>query len=382
MKFIINTSNLYVGGGVQVALSFVNELKQIDKSHEYHIFMSLAINAQLSQRTFADNFKFYLIENSPSSLKTRKKIVAILSQLEEQIKPDIVFTVFGPSYWRPKVKHIMGFALPWMINPHSVAYERLPLIQRLKMRLLNWYKKFYVRNDADFYVVETEDVKHRMDEIIGIKSKNIFVVGNTHSSLFDEDNFNKFDIRYDDANTFKLVAISHNYPHKNLKIIKEVVPYLKESKIDFVFYVTVDKSSYDELFAGVENIVNLGPIETKYCPSIYQQCDAMFLPTLLECFSASYPEAMKMKLPILTSNYSFAEDICKDAALYFDPLDPKDIAAKIKTLINDHALQKKLVENGVRCLKMFQTAQSRAEKYIELCEKIANDKILTNTLEE
>ena len=50
----------------------------------------------------------------------------------------------------------------------------------------------------------------------------------------------------------------------------------------------------------------------------------IFLPTLLKVFIAAYPEAMKIEKPIMTSNYSFATDVCQDSALYFDPLDSKD----------------------------------------------------------
>ena len=62
MKLIINTSNLYVGGGLQVALSFLHELKELSLAHEYHIFTSTAIDLQLNKDTFTENFSFYLIE--------------------------------------------------------------------------------------------------------------------------------------------------------------------------------------------------------------------------------------------------------------------------------------------------------------------------------
>ena len=120
-------------------------------------------------------------------------------------------------------------------------------------------------------------------------------------------------------------------------------------------------------------IINLGKIVQKGCPSVYKQCDALFAPTLLETFSAAYPEAMKMRKPILTSKYSFAKDLCGDAALYFDPLDPKDIAQKIKQLIGNEILQKIMIENGEKKLMSFETARSRAEKYISICEEIVNN---------
>ena len=55
-----------------------------------------------------------------------------------------------------------------------------------------------------------------------------------------------------------------------------------------------------------ERIEYLGKININQCPHLYVQSDAVFLPTLLECFSASYAEAMLMKKPIITSDLGFA----------------------------------------------------------------------------
>ena len=129
--------------------------------------------------------------------------------------------------------------------------------------------------------------------------------------------------------------------------------------------------SYRTLFPVLaKNVINLGPIPQKSCPSVYKQCDALFAPTLLETFSAAYPEAMKMGKPILTSNYSFAKDVCQDAALYFDPLDPEDMIKKIKMLVRDKALLNKLAEKGRKRVKKFESARTRAEKYIAICENL------------
>ena len=149
---------------------------------------------------------------------------------------------------------------------------------------------------------------------------------------------------------------------------------LKDTR-KYEFILTIDENNFSKYFSDFkENIINLGPVESKFCPYIYQQADALFLPTLLESFTASYPEAMKMKLPILTSNYSFAKDICGDAALYFDPLDPDDIAEKIKLVASNQHLRDKLIRNGQEILKTFETPETRARKTIELLEEL----IVTN----
>ena len=114
-----------------------------------------------------------------------------------------------------------------------------------------------------------------------------------------------------------------------------------------------------------------GQFLKKSCPSLYKQCDALFAPTLLEIYIAAYPEAMKMRIPILTSNYSFATDICDDAALYFKPLNISDIFLKIKEIIDNKNLYNELICKGVLRVREFETAKSRAIKYVDICEKIA-----------
>ena len=375
MTIIINTSNLYVGGGVQVALSFINELKEMDTLHHCHIFLSQATKKQLDTKSFPDHFHFYLIEKSPASLRTRKKVLSKLEELEKKIKPDIVFSVFGPTYWRPKAKHIMGFAVPWVLQQDSVAYRELPLHKRIKMRMWVKYVAYHAKKDATYYIIETEDGKNKMSHVLDIPEKNIAVVGNSYSAVFDDTSYQNtknseyIQLPEKTENEFRLLLISHNYPHKNLKIINKVIQLLKDDSIKFV--LTVDDESYKILFPDQpKRVLNLGSVSQKACPSLYAQCDAMFLPTLLEVFSAAYPEAMKMERPILTSNYSFATDVCQNAALYFDPLDPEDTAQKIKKLVSDKGLQQELVEKGKRRVKEFETARSRAEKYITLCENV------------
>ncbi|MBD3792519.1 MAG: glycosyltransferase family 4 protein [Campylobacterales bacterium] len=313
-------------------------------------------------------------------MKLLINIVGTLDALESQIGPDIVFTVFGPSYWRPKARHLLGFADGWVYNPDSVAYDRLPLLKRFKMRLHAMYKAFYIKQDADYFMIETEDAKQKLSETIRIGIEKIYVVGNTCSSVFedksylDKTNENYLTLSEKEKYEFRLVYIAHNHANKNISVIAQVLPLLEGYNVKFV--LTLDEDSYTKIFhsvVGQDKIINVGPIPHKTCPSLYAQCDALFAPTLLETFSAAYPEAMKMEKPILTSNYSFATDVCGDAALYFDPLDPIDIAAKIRMLVDDPMLRQELVDKGKKRVQTFETARSRAEKYVALCEKLAKE---------
>lgn len=371
MKLIINTTNLYVGGGVQVALSFLNELNNKDSSNDYHVFLSKAVKDQLELNFFSANFKFYSFSHSPARLLKRREITKIMTNLEAKILPDIVFTVFGPAYWRPKSKHIMGFALPWVLNKNSPAYSKLSLLLRIKMWLKNNYLEFYSKRDADFYVIETDDAKNKLVSVLDIPSDLVYVVGNSYSSVFDNikliETTSPHYIKLPDKELgeFRLLLISHPYAHKNLELINSIVPLIQGKKIRFV--LTIDDAIYDELFIKSEKIINLGPISQLACPSVYSQCDALFHPSLLEVFSASYPEAMKMKLPILASDMMFARDVCDNSALYFDPSDPVDALNKIDKLMGSSKLQNDMVSLGEQRVAKFESAKSRSEKYLHIC---------------
>ncbi len=382
MKIIINTSNLFVGGGVQVALSFIDEIKKLKRNNSYYIFLSSEIEKQISYKLFPSNFKFYSIKYSPASIFHKLETYATLNGLEKRINPDIVFTVFGPSYWTPKSKHLMGLATGWIYNPNSVAFGELPFFSLLKVKLEVIYKKFFIKHNTNHYVVETNDAKNKIIKFLYI-NKPIFVIGNTYSAIFDDKDYllvtNKYYLALPKktTKTFRFVLISHNYSHKNLKIISKIIPLLKKYKeYNIEFVLTIDAKSYDELFYDFkDNILNLGTVVQKNCPSIYSQCDALFFPTLLETFSASYPEAMKLNLPILTSDFSFSRDVCENAALYFNPLDEYDIVEKIMDLIRNKELSESLVSNGVSRLKFFESAESRACKYLELLEQISEENL-------
>lgn len=369
MKLLVNTSNLTVGGGIQVALSFLQELKNIGND-QYFIFLSNQVARQLDLSTFPKNFDFFHFQKSPAPLLSRWQTVNKMKSLEKDINPDVVFSVFGPSYWRPEAPHVMGFALVWAINKGSLAHSTLNWKQSFKSKLLCEYHKYFAKKEGDFFIGETELVKQKMIKYKISSQEKTFVVSNTCHKVFD--NRDKWlDVSLDD-NRFRLITISSFYKHKNFGIIKKVVPFLEQMNVSCCFYLTLPQDTFNREFRGLENwVINLGPLDIRQCPSAYSQSQALFLPTLLECFSASYPEAMKMGVPILTSNLDFAHTICGDAAEYFDPLNAKDIAQKIKNLIGSKKRQEELIQLGKERFSQFPTAQERAESYLSICRKAA-----------
>lgn len=368
MRLMINASNLLVGGGVQVAHSFLEELKDFGQD-EYFVLLSSPLRSQLDISSYPERFTFYHIPVSPARVMGRQKVTRELGTLEKRFRPDVVFSVFGPSYYRPSTVHVMGFAYGWAIYPDSSAYRILSKAEAWRSCVRRAYVKYYTKRDGDYFIVETETVKERLVRYRWTDASRIFVVGNTFHRVFETQPSPSKKIR--DDGKFRFVTISAAYPHKNLQIIREVVPLLKAKRIECRFYVTLPDDAYKKYFSGVEEwVYNLGPLCISECPGVYMQCDAVCLPTLLECFSASYPEAMKMGLPIVTSDRDFAHSICGDAAEYVDPLNPVDIAEKIEILVKNRQRRDELRKRGYARLQMFPSARTRAEKYVAICKSV------------
>lgn len=369
MNIIINTTNLRIGGALQVAISFIYECIHFSE-HEYHIFLSPSMDKEIHKNDFPLNFKFYFFAN-PSPFILFDKTIKLLNKTEKDIKPDIVFSVFGPTYWKPKSKHIMGFANALYLYNDSPYIQNMKLFEKVKFYSKKSYHQLLLKNNADYYVVQTDDMQKRFSKFINQKENKIAVVSSRYDSIFEKsiEDLNKLPIKKE--NEFWFVTISSFYPHKRLSLINDLIPMIKKEKLNIKFILTLPNNVLEQNFHDVqEYIINLEPVKLEECPYIYSKCDALFLPTLIESFTASYPEAMIMKKPILTSHYSFAKTVCKEGALYFDPYNIEDIMNQIKTIYLDKNRYTELVQEGLKIVSELPSSKDRAHEYLKLCEKV------------
>src|SRR5690606_1283167 len=120
-------------------------------------------------------------------------------------------------------------------------------------------------------------------------------------------------------NEFRFLLLSGYYAHKNIEILNDICEKLIKKQIQNIrFVLTLPNEEFNKVIKIKYRklIYNVGPQKPVDCPKLYEECDAIFLPTLLECFSATYAEAMKMEVPIITPDMGFAHTVCGNAALY------------------------------------------------------------------
>jgi len=366
MKIIINAASIFKGGAEQVVHSFINECKNIPE-HEYHILLCENIESLLGDEPFPENFIFYKQNKRPgTSVGTLLKSLRHFDKLEKKIEPDFVISTGGHGYWKPKAPLVAGFNIPHYIYPESPFFKKISLKKKVFWSLKKKFNLFFQKR-ADAIIVQTDDVKERLEKLI--PKVPIHTVSNTINGAFLDGKKHQAKLPPKEENELRLLTVSSYYLHKNLDIIHPVQQELeKRNRGNIKFILTLPEENFREFskhYSG-EQILNVGPVPINEVPSLYDECDMMFLPTLLECFSASYAEAMAKEKPILTSDLGFAHTVCGDAAVYFNPMDPADIADKIIYLSDNPELSCKLVQSGKEALKKLNTPAERAEKFIEI----------------
>ncbi|WP_368747767.1 glycosyltransferase [Enterobacter cancerogenus] len=366
MSLLINASNLYVGGGVQVAVSVLEELTS--SKRQFIAAVSPLVARQLSEAALIN---CRIIDKTPSNIfnfESRRALDKIVA--ENNIRK--VFTIFGPSYWNPKgVKHAVGFALPWLIYDTRRVFSKLTFAEKAKKILLRWLQPYFFKKNADLIFVETDDAKDKIIERYQFPQSHVVTVSNTinailqNTKLYDNSVISSLPIK-EDGDVY-LLTISHDYPHKNLSVIPMLLDRLPGN---YKFAVTLRTPMENIPEQHQHRIINVGPINVNQCPALYLYCDALFLPTLLECFSASYVEAMYFKKTIFTSDLSFAHTVCHDSAFYFDPYCVDDISDKIISGIENMQVRAIKQEKADKLFSQLPTARERALMYMHSIDKL------------
>lgn len=378
MKIFLDCSLLSIGGGIQVGLSIIQKIVQ-DSEIETIVVCTPQIDAQLDEFSKQNLKAYYVVPNVPF-YKKRKQGNYIL-QLEQEHKPDLVFTVFGPSYWRSETKNIQGFALGKMLYPEIRKFYP-SRVSRIKEALFDFIKqKFFFRN-VDNFLVETDVVKARLIHKFNISPEKIYVISNSYSPAFEKRLLERKSQVFPDDSVTTIFVPASFYIHKNLLILPKVLAELKkinDTKVILKFTVPKDSRGWEEIencasqYEVLDQIKTVGHVPNHLICDEYLSSSFVLCSSLVESSTAVFPESFIAERPLLVSDRDFARNLCRDAAIYFDPLDAVDIAEKIDSLLKDKQLQNQLLNAAIDVLhKNYLSPTEKWEQQRLLLKKLAN----------
>lgn len=354
-----------------MATSFIDELSKMNfVNMDVSVFVSTAVHENIKSMS-ANRSKFlnYTVLDVHGIDAFSPKISKIFNVF------DIIFVIFGPGYFLyTKGSLVQGFAQPWIIYPDSECYSMLNIVQRVLTRIKLLIQGFFFRK-SDLLIVELEHVKEGLVRELCISSDRIHVVYNTLSSIYKKNEiWQSVDFPLVDCD-LRLGFLGRNYIHKNTSIFPSVATELrKRHNLNVRFYVTFTNGEWQACSPAFKDVcINLGPLTVSQCPNFYKELDGVVFPSLLECFSASPLEAMAMGKPLFASDRPFNRDVCGDYAIYFDPLDPTNIAQQIAEFFANSTDQGARLAAARQHAFNFSNAKTRASKYMGLISSLISD---------
>lgn len=336
MNILINGISSKFGGGKSILSNLLNQITLNDFQDDIMYYCLIS-----------DQISFDLNSNNIILIKKSKYIHVLfyyffyINLLKKRYNINIILNL-GDIPIITSCRQIFLFDWAFAVYPNDpVIWKRMNKMDYFTRRLKIYFFNL-LKYNIDQYLVQTNLICHKLHTIYSIEKNKLTYFPNAISfDHFNNKITDHFLFRNKYPNKKIFLCLSAYYSHKNIEILIDVAKIIKFNKIDFIIILTLPFNNNTKkilnkisLFQINNIIINIGEVNTIDIPNLYKNVDALLLPTLLESFSGTYIEAMHSKIPIFTSNYDFAKEICYDSAIYFDPLNDLDIFNKL-LLLND-----------------------------------------------
>jgi glycosyltransferase involved in cell wall biosynthesis len=142
-----------------------------------------------------------------------------------------------------------------------------------------------------------------------------------------------------------------------------------------------DDSEYEQKCKSLDGwryVRYFGVMTLENTYSIMKQADIGIIndfpvPNYIESHPNKAYEYMTCRLPIVMSDFVYWKDIFGECAVFVNPMDPKDIAEKIKNLVVNPEYRKKLAWEGRRLIENKYSWESESKNLIGLYKNLLNN---------
>jgi len=264
----------------------------------------------------------------------------------------------APSFFAPVV-----CPCPVVLSVHDVLYLTHP--QYSRNNLFSLYARLFIRRSirrADMICTVSKASKAEIQSAYGVPSERIRVTYPGVSSRFQpqsEATIAAVREKYGLSKPFFLF-VGMWVRRKNIpRLIEAFRIYLQAEKEDreLVLVGPQDggETGIEALLADLDltkRVRSLAYVPDEDMPSIYAAADVLAMPSLGEGFGLPIVEAMASGTPVIASNVSCLPEVAGDAALFFNPNEPADIAHAMK-LATHPETRRYLKESGLKRAQLF-----------------------------
>lgn len=230
----------------------------------------------------------------------------------------------------------------------------------------------------------SEDARLKMIKVLGIPKEKIRVVYPAVTLSFPDAGAKEADIKrkYELDDPY-IIYIGNLKPHKNIGRLIEAFKLLpQETKRDYRLFLFGASPAEWARLAGKTRELGL---ESKVVPvpgmgheekTVFLDNASLFVfPSLCEGFGIPPVEAMAAGVPVAASGIAPMTEALGDAAVYFDPLDPVDMARTISRVLDDTAERDRLIKKGLDRAAAFRP-EDMSRRILDVLEDAGAEKTL------
>lgn len=362
-----------MGGGLTVATNFVSAIVNNPDSFGKMEFLFVIVkNSSLKKLLIESGHKFIEVSSNPVIRIVTE--VFYLSFILYFNNIDVIYNYFHYGFYITHKKQIVGTADSNIYYPEIRFWNNLSTLSLFKKRLIDNYRIFGVKN-ASGVIFENPSLEQRGKKLYGLK-KTIYIkpAVECFESNSQENNISK--------NLYTGLFLCSWQENKNYKIIPQIlnIAILSSFPLKIIFTAPIDDSvecrDFQRQIRNLkleDNIIMTGTISKANLQNLYSQIDFIFLLSNLESFSNNIIESWLYKRLLIVSDLEWARSICGNGALYVDRNNPNDIVHKLRMLMSDAEGVKKVLEEGSKNLKGYNTALEKAKREVSFIHKVISD---------
>ena len=308
---------------------------------------------------------FKIVESNYKEFTFAEQL-GLLGQISK-LKPDLVhFTMTQqPVLFRGRVVTTMhDLTTARFTNPvkNRVLFKIKQVIYRWVIRL--------VAKKSKKVIVPTEYVKQDLVNYAHIKADKVEV----NYEAADKITVKPVPVGGLKSREF-IMYLGRPLPHKNLGRLLEAYKLISEMHPDLKLVLAGRKDKLYERYEqeirqdNIRNVVFPGFVSEGQLRWLYENCAAYVFPSLSEGFGLPGLEAMAHGAPVVSSQATSLPEIYGDAAIYFDPRNVDDMAAKISSVLDNKKLAQELSKKGLAQAAKFswkKMAQQTLDVYQEV----------------
>lgn len=368
-----------VAGIGRYSQNLIKNLLEIDRDDEFVLFMTLEDKKE---------FEKLKIENSIKIKNCKLKIVNIPHySLAEQTKlPGIIAKEKLDLMHFLNVNYPVRYKGKFIVTIHDLTLLFYPQTARdtnfFKQSAYKYTMKKACQNSAKIIAVSKNTKKDIIKAFTfrhGVTSDKIQVIYEAaddkiaQTSNLKPQISNKYQNECLKANHKPIILYVGQFrEHKNVGGLLNAYKILKKEidcQLVLVGNVSEKYKNIIDKDTDLRDTVVPGFVTDEELSAWYQEASVFVFPSFYEGFGLPGLEAMQAGTPVVASYASSLPEIYKDAAVYFDPKNPSDMAEKIKMVLQDRKLASNLIIEGKKVAAKYswrKTAQETLKIYQEI----------------